>query len=167
MAEMHRGIYGLRFIVQSSVKTCDHIAQQTTNFFNNLREELNQVDKESFKEIIDGLISERKQKFSNIFSKANFHVSEISQHTYKFNKKEEEIEELEKLKLEDCVKLFDKIFYIDRKRLEVHLCNQDSCSQNLQEIKQRIEEKKDMKIVENIGLLKSRMSLYPDHFAKL
>lgn len=131
-----------------------------------MRELLSKIEQAEFKEIVEGLISIRKQKFTNLFSKANFHIGQISQHRYEFERDEEDIKILEKLELEDCKKLFDRVFCLERKRLEIHLSSVEAAEGNLEEMRKRVEAEKDCKIVENVELMKARMKLYPDYFAK-
>ncbi|KAL1225571.1 Insulin-degrading enzyme-like 2 [Cardamine amara subsp. amara] len=117
------GVYGLQFIIQSSVKGPGHIDSRVESLLKDLESKLYNMSDEEFKSHVTTLIDMKLEKHKNLSEESWFYWGEIQNGTLKFNRKEAEVAALRELKKEELVDFFDEYIKVDApKKKSMSIC---------------------------------------------
>ena len=122
---------GFTFEIQSNKYSPCDLAERTFDFLISTRSQIKDLSDEKFEELKEGVLTPLRQDFSSLYSQSLFFFGEIEKHSYNFEKKRLEINEISKLEKADLVRHFERIFFEEQRILEVHLL-----SENLRELNQ-------------------------------
>ncbi|KAG2325587.1 hypothetical protein Bca52824_008315 [Brassica carinata] len=109
----HSSIYGVQFIIQSSVKGPGHIDSRVESLLKDLESKLYKISDEEFKSNVTALIDMKLEKHKNLNEESSFYWREIKNGTFKFNRKDEEVAVLRELKKEELIDFFDEYIKVD------------------------------------------------------
>ncbi|XP_056865432.1 insulin-degrading enzyme-like 2 isoform X1 [Raphanus sativus] len=119
----HSGVYGVQFIVQSSVKGPGHIDSRVESLLKDLESKLYKMSDEEFKGNVTALIDMKLEKHKNLNEESLFYWREIKNGTFKFNRKDEEVAALRELKKEELIDFFDEYIKVDApKKKSMSIC---------------------------------------------
>ncbi|CAH8384062.1 unnamed protein product [Eruca vesicaria subsp. sativa] len=119
----HTGIYGVQFIIQSSVKGPGHIDSRVESLLKDLESKLHKIGDEEFKSNVTALIDMKLEKHKNLNEESLFYWREIKNGTFKFNRIEEEVAALRELKKEELIDFFDEYIKVDApKKKSLSIC---------------------------------------------
>ena len=91
----------LLILVQSSEHSAAYLDSRALSFLSVLDGQIDAMKKEEFTTAVAEMIATKEEKPKRLSSKATLHWAEITTETYKFSRKEEEIEILKNLSLEE------------------------------------------------------------------
>jgi len=163
-----RLIHGFVCVVQGSVKPPEYVKSKIHSFFNLAYEEIKNLSDELFKENVNSVIVEKKQKDLKLYDECARNYGEIRTREYNFNIKEELIQILEKLEKASIISFFEEHLVKNRRILDVEVVPHNHIEEN-----QKIEtENQELLIKENIKRIKAvspidfrrRVSLFPDFY---
>lgn len=97
----HRGILGLSILVQSNVKSSHELSEYIDRLMVILKDKLEKLTTEEFEGLKKSAYTSKLQKDKDLDTESTRFWTEITKHTYLFDRKERELEELPKLKLEE------------------------------------------------------------------
>ncbi|KAL0867024.1 hypothetical protein Bca101_046142 [Brassica carinata] len=109
----HSSVYGVQFIIQSSVKGPGHIDSRVESLLKDLESKLYKISDEEFKSNVTALIDMKLEKHKNLNEESSFYWREIKNGTLKFNRKDEEVAALRELKKEELIDFFDEYIKVD------------------------------------------------------
>ncbi|KAG5399741.1 hypothetical protein IGI04_014348 [Brassica rapa subsp. trilocularis] len=119
----HSGVYGVQFIIQSSVKGPGHIDSRVESLLKDLESKLYNLSDEEFKSNVTALIDMKLEKHKNLNEESSFYWLEIKNGTFKFNRKDEEVAALRELKKEELIDFFDTYIKVDApKKKSMSIC---------------------------------------------
>ncbi|CAH2063828.1 unnamed protein product [Thlaspi arvense] len=110
------GVYGLQFIVQSSVKGPGHIDSRVESLLKDLESKLYEMSDEEFKSNVTALIDMKLEKHKNLSEESWFYWGEIQNGTLRFNRIDAEVAALRELKNEELIDFFDEYIGAPKKR---------------------------------------------------
>ncbi|KAL1225285.1 Insulin-degrading enzyme-like 2 [Cardamine amara subsp. amara] len=117
------GVYGLQFIIQSSVKGPGHIDSRVESLLKDLESKLYNMSDEEFKSNVTALIDMKLEKHKNLDEESWFYWAEIQTGTLKFNRVDEEVAALRELKKEELIDFFDEYIKVDApKKKSMSIC---------------------------------------------
>ncbi|EOA29315.1 hypothetical protein CARUB_v10025596mg [Capsella rubella] len=117
------GVYGLHFIIQSSVKGPGHIDSRVESLLKDLESKLYNMSNEEFKSNVTTLIDMKLEKHKNLSEESWFYWGEIQDGTLKFNRKDAEVAALRELKKEELIDFFDEYVKVDApKKKSLSVC---------------------------------------------
>ncbi|KFK24533.1 hypothetical protein AALP_AAs45023U000100 [Arabis alpina] len=90
----YSGVYGVKFIIQSSVKGPGHIDSRVESLLKDLESKLYKLSDEEFKSNVTALVDMKLEKHKNLSEESWFYWGEIQSGTFKFNRIDEEEQEL-------------------------------------------------------------------------
>ena len=130
------GYFGIANVVQSNSKTPEYCASRVRNFYKGAQELVKNISEEEFKSHLNVQIGEANKKDSNLTQIFMRNWAEISNNTYKFDRKEKLKENLTKCNREGFIKFFEKYFVNEVAILNSeYLCNAHY-EQNEKELKE-------------------------------
>jgi secreted Zn-dependent insulinase-like peptidase len=163
-----RKIEGFVCVVQSSVKSPEDVQERITKFLieNNLK---NGVDDELFEMHRQSVLTDLKMKDLKLMEEVSRNFSEIKRRDFCFDRRFKQIELVEKIKKEDVVSLYEKIFISEVRRLDVSVLAENHKEENEKfensvKSKSGVEDVKRIK-VESTEQFKKSVGLYPDLFS--
>jgi insulysin len=163
-----RKIEGFVCVVQSSVKSPEDVQERITKFLieNNLK---NGVDDELFEMHRQSVLTDLKMKDLKLMEEVSRNFSEIKRRDFCFDRRFRQIELVEKIKKEDVVSLYEKIFISEVRRLDVSVLAENHKEENEKfensvKSKSGVEDVKRIK-VESTEQFKKSVGLYPDLFS--
>uniref|UniRef100_M4CKB4 Insulin-degrading enzyme-like 1, peroxisomal n=1 Tax=Brassica campestris TaxID=3711 RepID=M4CKB4_BRACM len=106
------GIYGVQFIIQSSVKGPGHIDSRVELLLKNFETKLREMSDEEFKSNVTALIDMKLEKYKNLKEESRFYWQEIQRGTLKFNRKEAEVGALRQLQKQELIDFFEEYIKI-------------------------------------------------------
>ncbi|KAL0665854.1 hypothetical protein Bca4012_028558 [Brassica carinata] len=106
------GIYGVQFIIQSSVKGPGHIDSRVELLLKNFESKLREMSDEEFKSNVTALIDMKLEKYKNLKEESRFYWQEIQRGTLKFNRKEAEVVALRQLQKQELIDFFEEYIKI-------------------------------------------------------
>ncbi|KAL0772553.1 hypothetical protein Bca101_037704 [Brassica carinata] len=119
----HSGVYGVQFIIQSPVKGPGHIDLRVESLLKDLESKLYKISDEEFKSNVTALIDMKLEKHKNLNEESSFYWREIKSGTFKFNRKDEEVDALRELKKEELIDFFDTYIKVDApKKKSMSIC---------------------------------------------
>jgi insulysin len=95
--DSQRGVVSLRIIVQSSVKPPEFLEERVDNFLAKFKEILKGMTKSDFEQYVQVLIALKLEKDKSLSQESTRHFLEISRRRYDFNRREKEVEELNRI----------------------------------------------------------------------
>ncbi|KAL0805652.1 hypothetical protein Bca101_098143 [Brassica carinata] len=107
------GVYGVQFIIQSSVKGPGHIDSRVESLLKNLESKLYEMSDEEFKSNVTALIDIKLEKHKNLNEESMFYWREIQNGTLKFNRRDAEVAALRELKKVELIGFFDEYIKVD------------------------------------------------------
>ncbi|CAH2063830.1 unnamed protein product [Thlaspi arvense] len=117
------GVYGLQFIIQSSVKGPAHIDSRVESLLKDLESKLYEMSDEEFKSNVTALIDMKLEKHKNLNEESLFYWREIQNGTLKFNRRDAEVAALRELKKEELVDFFDEYIKVGApKKKSLSIC---------------------------------------------
>ncbi|XP_044504367.1 insulin-degrading enzyme-like 1, peroxisomal isoform X3 [Mangifera indica] len=102
------GIRGLQFIIQSSVKGPKCIDTRVESFLKMFESKLYEITSEQFKSNVNALIDMKLEKHKNLREESGFYWREISDGTFKFDRREAEAAALRQLTQEELIDFFNE-----------------------------------------------------------
>ncbi|XP_056865434.1 insulin-degrading enzyme-like 2 [Raphanus sativus] len=119
----HSGVYGLQFIIQSSVKDPGHIDSRVQSLLKDLENKLHKISDEEFKSNVTALVDMKLEKHKNLNEESSFYWREIKNGTFKFNRKDEEVAALRELEKTELIEFFDTYIKVDApKKKSMSIC---------------------------------------------
>ncbi|CAN6804035.1 unnamed protein product [Brassica oleracea] len=119
----HSGVYGVQFIIQSSVKGPGHIDSRVESLLKDLESKLYNLSDEEFKSNVTALIDMKLEKHRNLNEESSFYWREVKDGTFKFNRKDEEVAALRELNKEELIGFFDEFIKVDApKKKSMSIC---------------------------------------------
>ncbi|KAJ8449849.1 hypothetical protein Cgig2_001505 [Carnegiea gigantea] len=106
------GIRGVQFIIQSTVKGPCHIDQRVEAFLSKFESELRQLSEEEFKKNVSALIDMKLEKHKNLREESRYYWKEITDGTFKFDRKESEVAALKQLTQQEVIDFFDEFIKV-------------------------------------------------------
>ncbi|XP_057520818.1 insulin-degrading enzyme-like 1, peroxisomal [Amaranthus tricolor] len=110
------GIHGLQFIIQSTAKGPTHIDQRVEAFLSKFENELRQLSEDEFKKNVSSLIDSKLEKHKNLREESRFYWKEITDGTFKFDRKESEVSALKQLTQQELISFFDEFVKVGATR---------------------------------------------------
>ena len=106
-----------------------------------------------------------KKKDTNLSQEVSRNFDEIIQHSYLFNRREIEIELLEKCNKEELKKIFNYYFFENIKLLKLEYISDVHKEENENMLKEKENDKKEV-ILDSIYNFQDMNNLYPDYYFK-
>ncbi|XP_074321353.1 insulin-degrading enzyme-like 1, peroxisomal [Silene latifolia] len=110
------GVHGLQFIIQSTAKGPRDIDSRVEAFLTKFESELRQLSEDEFKKNVGSLIDMKLEKHKNLKEECRFFWKEISDGTFKFDRKDAEVAALKQLTQQELVDFFDEFVKIGANR---------------------------------------------------
>ncbi|CAD5326087.1 unnamed protein product [Arabidopsis thaliana] len=107
------GVYGVQFIIQSSVKGPGHIDSRVESLLKDLESKFYNMSDEEFKSNVTNLIDMKLEKDKNLDEESWFYWAEIQTGTLKFNRIDAEVAALRVLKKDELIDFFDEYIKVD------------------------------------------------------
>ena len=79
-------ILGFLFIVQSSIQSPNYLSEKVIEFLDRMRKEVHAMSDTDFLQYRDSVLSRLKERDYNLRQESNRYWSEISKHTYLFDR---------------------------------------------------------------------------------
>ncbi|CAB3398604.1 unnamed protein product [Caenorhabditis bovis] len=130
------GTLSFTLLVQGP-KSADHVLERVEAFVQKTRNDIQNMPDEEFAQQVAGMIAQLKEKPKTLKARFRRFWQEIENRLYDFDRRNEEIAILEKIKKEDVLALFDKKFGKDaaeRKRLAVIVHGKNETPEKVAEI---------------------------------
>ncbi|CAA7060592.1 unnamed protein product [Microthlaspi erraticum] len=117
------GVYGVQFIIQSSVKGPGHIDSRVESLLKDLESKVYDMSDDEFKSNVTALIDMKLEKHKNLNEESLFYWREIQNGTLKFNRRDAEVAALRGLRKEELVEFFDEYIKMDApKKKSLSIC---------------------------------------------
>ena len=130
------GYFGIANVVQSNSKTPEYCASRVRNFYKVAQELVKNISEEEFQSHLNVQIGEANKKDSNLPQVFMRNWAEISNNTYKFDRKEKLKENLTKCNREGFIKFFEKYFVNEVAILNSEVICNAHYEQNEKELKE-------------------------------
>ena len=114
-----RGNYGLICLIQSNVKEPEYVSSRIRDFINQQLEFFQNISENELKEFINAVEITLKKPFINLEEEVKFNGTEVVQHTYMFDKKEIQLNELKKVNKENLIKFYQEHFIDNVKKIDI------------------------------------------------
>lgn len=160
-----RSILNLNILIQSNVKCPHFLSKRVDVFLDNLKEKVEKLSDEDFNKYVDGVRVGLQQKDLSIYEESTRYWEEIGNHSYLFDRKEKKLEETYKLKKEEAIALFDRIFYKEKKLVELHVLSPNHIEENGKLKEERLTTDKEVKEIRSMESFKRSLPAYPDHYS--
>ncbi|KAG7561203.1 Metalloenzyme LuxS/M16 peptidase-like [Arabidopsis thaliana x Arabidopsis arenosa] len=117
------GVYGVQFIIQSSVKGPGHVDSRVESLLKDLESKLYKMSDEEFKSNVTALIDMKLEKHKNLSEESLFYWGEIQEGTLKFNRIDAEVATLREIKKEELIDFFDEYIKVGApKKKSLSIC---------------------------------------------
>lgn len=110
------GIYGLQFVIQSTAKGPGYIDQRVEALLSKFETELRQLSEDEFKRNVSALVDMKLEKHKNLREESRYFWKEITDGTFKFDRKESEVAALKQLTQQQLVDFFDEFVKVGSTR---------------------------------------------------
>ena len=101
------------------MKEPEYISSRIRLFINQKLEYFQNIDENELKDFINAVEIKLKKPFNNLEEEIKFNGAEIVQHTYIFDRKEIQINELKKVNKENLVKFYKEHFIDNVKKIDI------------------------------------------------
>lgn len=168
MTDCKKGVWNFQFLVQSDKITSQECSGKIYEFVEKHRTLIRNMEDEVFEGFKNALVNKYLQPFNNLTEETNYYYDRILQYTYDFEMMSRAPEVIKKITKQDVIDLYEKLFYEEKRILEIHYVNPGSYEKNKEILKYRKLFHGD-KIVEvpNSKHLHKKLALYPDIYSKL
>jgi len=166
-----RKIQGLICVVQGNAKPPEYVKNSVNKFFENANKDVLNLSDTDFKDNVNSVIIEKKQKDLKLFEEASRNFGEIQKKDFEFDYREKHIAILEKLEKKELISFWEEHFINNKKILDVELLADNHKAEN-----EKIENENNVYMLENMKVQRSqvksivdfkrKVSLYPDYFIK-
>lgn len=163
----NRGILTSNVLVQSSHKSPEYISSRIYNFFDSYRAKIKEITQEDFEKFVQSVRVNVEQKDLSIQEECNRYWKEVQRHSYLFNRKDLNLDELKKFKKEDLIELYKRLFLTKKRVVEIHVISEDHVEDNTKLKQERLAKEESTKEIVSIEWLKRRLPLYPDFHSML
>jgi insulysin len=163
LTRKYRDVYVFHFCVQSDTQSTDHCRLQTLKFIDEWRSKVAEISDEEFEKVKAGCIAKATEEFKNLASKMYTDLSEVMDHSYQFNRKELKKELLEKLTKEELAEFYEKVFYSEKRCLEIHQYAPSKKEEGVSLRNKRLEEDDNLTLCDSNNDFKSRQSFFVDN----
>ena len=163
----YRDVLGLIILIQSNVKPSHFLSQRISNFLEKTKEKINEISDEEFNKHVESVRASITEKDLSIVQEGERYWREVRTHKYLWNRREIQLEKLNTLTKEDMKDLFNKIFFSECKKLEIHVVSQTHIEENEKIRAERLANEKNLKAAYSPDELVRRLSLYPDFYSHL
>jgi insulysin len=153
-------------IVQSNVQGPQYLSGRVLNFLDTMREKIKSLTDEEFAKYVESIRVKILIKDLSIRQEGSRYWNEICTHKYIFDRKEKDLEQLNLIKKEDLIWIFEEMFYNNRKLFETHMVSQNHVEENEKLKTQRLQEKSTLQAL-SPAWFKRRMPLHPDFASML
>jgi len=153
-------------IVQSNIQGPQYLSSRVLNFLDAMREKIKTLTDEEFSKYVESIRVKILTKDLSIRQEGSRYWNEILTHKYVFDRKEKDLEQLNLIKKEDLVWLFEEMFYRNRKLFETHMVSQNHAEENQKLKVARLQEKNTLEAL-SPAWFKRRMPLHPDFASML
>ncbi|KAK1313495.1 Zinc-metallopeptidase, peroxisomal [Acorus calamus] len=102
------GIWGLQFIIQSSVKDPVHLHDRVEAFLKMFESKLYEMSSKEYKSNVTALIDMKLEKHKNLREESSFYWREIMDGTLRFDRKESEVAALRELPQQELIDFFNE-----------------------------------------------------------
>ncbi len=160
-----RGCFGFKCSVQSNVQTPEFIITRVHNFLLEMKNYFDNISDEDFNSYVNSSILNLKKKDTNLLQEVSRNKDEIQQHSYLFNRREIEIELLEKCNKDELKKFFNYYFIDNIKLLNLEYISQVHKDENEKLLKDKENNKNEI-ILDSISKFQDYNELYPDLYYK-
>lgn len=116
-----KGIYGFCMTVQSNHKSADYCRLKTDEFIAATRSAIRQMADSEFDDIVQGMLSQVRRPYSNIYEITSSRLSQISTNMFEYDIRRNKQLEIAALTRDAVVQCYDRLFDADRCRLEIHV----------------------------------------------
>jgi secreted Zn-dependent insulinase-like peptidase len=159
-----RKVEGILCLVQSANKSPNEMRAKIDDFLNNIKKTFDQeITEEIFSLHKNSVITELEQKDLKLLEEVLRNFSEIKKREFQFRRKDEMVNILKNLKLEDVREAFEKIFFREVRRLDIELLA--NIHQEQENVSIRTNENSTLIKVDSVNEFKKRVNLFPDYFA--
>ncbi|XP_031738677.1 insulin-degrading enzyme-like 1, peroxisomal [Cucumis sativus] len=104
----HRGVRGVQFIIQSTVKGPRDIDLRVEAFLEMFEKKLVEMTIDEFQNNVNALVDAKLEKFKNLKEESRFYWGEISGGTLKFDRRESEVAILRTVTHQDLINFFNE-----------------------------------------------------------
>lgn len=168
MSDCKKGVWSFQFLIQSDKITAQECAGKIYEFVEKHKMLIRDLDDEVFEGFKNAMISKYLQPFNNLTEETQYYYDKIVQHTYDFDMMYKAPDIIKKITKQDLIEIYNKLFFGERRVLEIHYVNPNSYEKNKEILKYRKLFDGDKLIeVPNSKFLHKKLSLYPDIYFKL
>ncbi|KAH7661783.1 insulysin protein [Dioscorea alata] len=118
------GVWGLQFIIQSTVKDPAQLDGRAEAFLKMFEDKLYEMTDDQFKTYVNALIDVKLEKHQNLWEESGFYCEEIFDGTLRFDRQESEVAALRELTKQELFEFFDSYVKVDapqRKTLSIQV----------------------------------------------
>lgn len=147
-------VEGFYYVIQSGEKDPEYLQSRIEHFIKLFGQTVDELSNEEFEHIVKTLIDKRLEPPKNLLEETKIYWKEITSQNYNFTSLEDEIEALRKMKKEDVIAFYKKIF-LDKEscqRLAIHAFSKNH------ELKQTGHTK-----IENLKAFKKHSKYFENH----
>ncbi|OMJ90452.1 hypothetical protein SteCoe_7150 [Stentor coeruleus] len=152
-----RGILNFLILIQSSVKSPTHIFNRISSFISYMKTCIHSLSDEDFDKLVQ---STKKKTFKNDISikeEFNRFKLEIDSGAYWFDRKEKIKAQLENVRKDNMVKVFEKMFFEDNRRLDVEVLPMKMVEEEEKE-KEKVDDRRE--VVEDLDVIWRKNSMW-------
>ncbi|KAL1555332.1 Insulin-degrading enzyme-like 1, peroxisomal [Salvia divinorum] len=102
------GVRGVQFIIQSNVKGPGQIDLRVESFLKMFETKLYEMPSDEFKSNVNALIEMKLEKHKNLREESTFYWREVSDGTFKFDRREREVAALKQITQKDLIDFFNE-----------------------------------------------------------
>ncbi|KAM0952029.1 putative insulysin [Dioscorea sansibarensis] len=120
----YSGVWGLQFIIQSTVKDPAQLDGRVEAFLNMFETQLYEMTDDQFKSNVNALIDMKLGKYNNLLEESVVYCKEIFDGTLRFDRQESEVAALRELKKQELFEFFDSYIKVGapkRKTLSIRV----------------------------------------------
>ena len=168
MADCKKNVWSFQFLVQSDKITAQECAGKIYEFVAKHRKLIKELDDDTFEDFKHSIIVQYQQPFNNLTEESQYYYDKIFQHTYDFDMAFKAPEAIRKITKQDLINLYEKLFFEEKRILEIHYANINTFEKNKEILKYRkLFSGSKLKEVPNSKYLHQQLALYPDIHFKL
>lgn len=168
MTDCKKGVWSFQFLIQSDKLTAQECAGKIYEFVEKHRQLIKGLDESVFEDFKSAIIQRYLQPFNNLTEETQYFYDKIVQHTYDFDMMYKAPEIIKHITKADLVALYEKLFFEEKRVLEIHYANPSSYEKNKEILKYRkLFDGAKLVEVPNSSYLHKKLSLYPDIYFKL
>ena len=164
---VYGGVRHFGFCIQSDVKSNHFCIERTWVFIQQMHKEIQEMASDKFEEIRSGVLANLKEPNKTLSEQQSEDLNEIRTHQYKFDRRKELYNLVEKVTKDDILKLYEHHFISKPRSFELHLYSQATLAQSEEHRLARQEKKEPIVIYTGAQQFKNSCELYVDTYSKL